>query len=162
MQYGRIFDNRGSRYPSQSSNSLNITHCLCLPLLGKLSYHFLRLIFLGMGLYMCIKTILSSCNLVHSCNNYNSQTRMNLQELTINPTKNIIENITRNGHCHPKDNTFHRQLLSDPKNKLNFIKISRNRLPNDFFQKKGSRRVSEQKLLYAQQFTEPLLHTRRI
>jgi hypothetical protein len=89
---------------------------------------------------------------------------MNYSEFTLKPNKNILRHISHHDSPLAKEPLPHDFpiRLSEPKNKPNFIKINKNKLPNDFFQKKQSRRVSEQKIYLPQQFTEPLLHTRRI
>lgn len=86
---------------------------------------------------------------------------MNFSEFAMKPNKNILRHISHHDSPLAKEALPHDFALR-LKNKPNFIKINKNKLPNDFFQKKQSRRVSEQKIYLPQQLTEPLLHTRRI
>ncbi len=89
---------------------------------------------------------------------------MNFSEFTLKTNKNILRHISHHDSPNSKDISpppLPLRLI-EPKNKPNFIKINKNKLPTDFFQKKQSRRVSEQKIYLPQQLTEPLLHTRRI
>lgn len=84
---------------------------------------------------------------------------MNYPELSLIPSKRIARHISENQYIKTKElsNIDRHHRLSEPRGKINLIKINKNKLPNDFFQKKENRRVSEQKIYFHEQFTEPLL-----
>jgi hypothetical protein len=76
---------------------------------------------------------------------------MNYPDLTMLPTKRIARHISEHQYLKSKElssNIDRPHRLSEPRGKINLIKINKNKLPNDFFQKKENRRVSEQKIYF--------------